>query len=123
MTRHTDFTRLGGTSQPAQRRRRDARAALFSETAASEPDGPPAGVLQVDDANGVAAPSGPRTGDDGWFLLSCSSCRTQTRMGLLGIMCAAVPSLHLPLLKWRYPSLMRCPDCRRHRWVSVSLAL
>lgn len=104
MSKHTDFTRLGGTAQPASRRRAEARAALFSEAAET-------------------IPTENRPTENGWLVLECSSCESRTRVGLCGILRAMVPSVHLPLLKAHHPSLMRCPRCRHHRWMSVSLAL
>ncbi len=36
---------------------------------------------------------------------------------------AAVPSLHLPIVRKSYPSWMRCPACRKRTWVRVAVRL
>ena len=106
MARHTDFTRLRGSAQPSPRRG-GPRNALFSEYD---------GKLRVvpdeseETATDVAGPA---------FVLDCSECGAKSRVGLIGVMLAATPSLHLPLVKRDYPSFMRCPRCQAHRWVSI----
>lgn len=54
----------------------------------------------------------------GTVVVECSSCRGRTRIGILDLARAAWPvSLWLP---WRRPSRwLRCPACRRRRWVTV----
>ena len=149
MAKHTDFGRIGGGTRPASKRRRDARAALFTEdipaeTAALPPESP---ALVTADAPAPAPASAPaaveeqlpfaesteavapepvlqrRTAPLGWFVLECSSCRARSRMGLVGVMLASMPSLHLPFLRTDYPSLMRCPNCQAHRWVRMRVDL
>ncbi|WP_153503669.1 hypothetical protein [Cumulibacter manganitolerans] len=133
MAKHTDFGRLGRGGQAAPTRRKDARAALFTE----QPE-----TLPVDAAEDVApahraepavvatapapeVPDQPPSGalDAGWFVLDCSACHTPSRMGLLALMFAAVPSVHVPFLRPDYPSLMRCPRCHAYRWVNVRFDL
>lgn len=53
--------------------------------------------------------------------LSCSSCRRRTPVTFGQALRSAVPSLHLPVLRRRYPSWMRCPACQRRTWVRLSL--
>lgn len=53
--------------------------------------------------------------------IDCSSCKRTsvvTPRQLLGL---AAPSLHLPLIKRRHPSWMRCPACGARTWVRVRL--
>jgi hypothetical protein len=55
--------------------------------------------------------------------VECSRCgRTSvvTPRALVGL---AVPSLHLPFLRGRYSSWLRCPACRQRTWVRLSLRL
>jgi hypothetical protein len=55
------------------------------------------------------------------LLVECSSCLSVTAVSLVGLARAALPiSVHLPLLKGRYPSLMRCPACGRRTWVRLT---
>lgn len=57
----------------------------------------------------------------GAVTLQCSSCgetSVATPIGLLGL---ALPSVHLPLLRRRHPSWMRCPACGRRTWLRVGL--
>ena len=56
----------------------------------------------------------------GALQVSCSTCGTTTAMTAAQVLVAAVPSLHLPLLRRTYPSWMRCPACRRRTWVRIS---
>jgi uncharacterized protein with PIN domain len=69
----------------------EGKRALFSQTAAA----PAFGAVTVE----------------------CSSCGAETVMTAAQWVRAAVPSLHLPLLRRRYPSLMRCPACGTRTWV------
>jgi hypothetical protein len=63
---------------------------------------------------------GPAPIPFGALTLSCSSCGATTAMTVVQALTAAVPSLHLPLLRKHYPSWMRCPACARRTWVRVS---
>ncbi len=53
----------------------------------------------------------------GAVTIECSSCGVESTLTPSRWLRAAVPSLHLPLLKRRYPSFMRCPACGRRTWV------
>jgi hypothetical protein len=57
----------------------------------------------------------------GAVTVECSSCGAESVLSAAQWLRAAVPSLHLPLLKRRYPSWMRCPACRRRTWVKPHL--
>ena len=71
----------------------DGKRALFSD---GVPDSPPGfGSVSVE----------------------CSACGVETALTVGQWVRAAVPSLHLPLLKRRYPSFMRCPACGRRTWL------
>ncbi len=67
-----------------------------------------------------AAPAAPPVARGG-FQLTCSGCGTMTALSPLQVLGAALPSVHLPILRRKFPSWMRCPACRRHRWVRVDL--
>ena len=121
MAKHTDFGRIGGGS-PAPKRRRDARAALFTDPLPHEADpGAEPVDLEADPAPDTANNRGAL--DEGWFVMECSACHTRSRMGAFGLVVASLPSLYLPFLKQDYPSLMRCPSCRSHQWVRVRVDL
>ena len=90
---------------PAPRRReaappgrpdRDGKRALFS-TEAPPPSSVPFGALTV----------------------TCSDCRVTTAMTFGAAITAAVPSVHLFLVRKNYPSWMRCPACKRRTWVKL----
>ncbi len=59
----------------------------------------------------------------GSFVLECSSCRQRSVLLVMQAVRAALPSLHLPLIKRGHPSWMRCPACGRRTWVRISLKL
>ena len=71
----------------------DGKRALYSQTASA----PAFGAVTVD----------------------CSSCGAETVMTAAQWVRSAVPSLHLPLLRKRYPSWMRCPACGTRTWVQT----
>lgn len=53
--------------------------------------------------------------------VECSSCGVESAMTATQWVRAALPSLHLPLLRRRYPSWMRCPACGKRTWVETHL--
>jgi uncharacterized protein with PIN domain len=63
---------------------------------------------------------GPAPIPFGALTLSCSGCGATTAMTAIQVVRAAVPSLHLPVVRKHYPSWMRCPACGRRTWVRVS---
>ena len=107
----SDFDRLrprSGSTRPGVRANgavprprvdREGKRALFSV------DAPP------------ATPSAAR----GALQLTCSGCGSITALSPRQVIIAALPSLHLPILRRKFPSWMRCPACRRHQWVRVDL--
>lgn len=84
---------------PAPRPDREGKRALFSVDA--PPVTPPAarGALQ----------------------LTCSGCGAVTALSPRQVLLAGLPSIHLPILRGKFPSWMRCPACHRHQWVRVDL--
>jgi hypothetical protein len=84
---------------PRPRPDREGKRALFSV------DSPPA-------ASPVAR---------GGLQLTCSGCHTVTALSPRQALLAALPSIHLPILRRKYPSWMRCPACHRHEWVRIDL--
>ena len=75
----------------------DGRRALFS----TEPPIPAVGSVVVD----------------------CSTCGETSVIGMRQALRAALPSLHLPLLKKGHSSWMRCPACGLHTWVKLALRI
>jgi hypothetical protein len=77
---------------------REGKRALFSTEA------PPVGAPQF-----------------GAVTVSCSACSATTVLTPRQALTAALPSVHLPLVKRGYPSWMRCPACGRRTWVRIGL--
>jgi hypothetical protein len=102
----TDFDRLkprtAGAPRrvPAPRADQEGKSALFSSPV------PTVGSVPI-----------------GVLTLTCSGCEATTVLSPWQALVAAVPSLHLPLLRKGFPSWMRCPACRRRTWVRVGLRL
>lgn len=59
----------------------------------------------------------------GAVTLDCSGCGLTSVLSARQILILAVPSIHLLLVKRRYPSWMRCPSCRRRTWVRLGIRL
>jgi uncharacterized protein with PIN domain len=57
----------------------------------------------------------------GTVTVECSSCKRTSVVTPRRLIGLAVPSLHLPLVKRRHPSWMRCPACGARTWVRVRL--
>ncbi|WP_238438278.1 hypothetical protein [Frankia nepalensis] len=51
----------------------------------------------------------------------CSRCAGATTVGARRALLLLAPSLHLPVIRPRYPSLLRCPGCHRVSWVRLVL--
>ncbi|WP_238440038.1 hypothetical protein [Frankia sp. AgB1.8] len=64
-------------------------------------------------------PPDPRTNG---VTVHCSRCAQATIVGAKRALLLLAPSLHLPLIRPRYPSLLRCPACHRISWVRLALA-
>ncbi|MBA3743052.1 hypothetical protein [Sporichthya sp.] len=86
-------------SVPGPRPDREGKRALFSV------DAPP------------PTPSAAR----GALQLTCSGCGSVSALSPRQVIVAALPSLHLPILRRKFPSWMRCPACCSHQWVRVEL--
>lgn len=92
--------------------------------AAGRADAPGGGSLA--DAEGKRALFSPTTEPApaaGSVTLDCPGCGQRSAITLRQAVRAAVPSLHLPLLRKHNPSWMRCPACGRRGWVSVRVHL
>lgn len=57
----------------------------------------------------------------GALQLTCSGCGSISALSPRQAIQAALPSVHLPILRRKYPSWMRCPACQKHQWVRVEL--
>jgi hypothetical protein len=55
--------------------------------------------------------------------ITCSDCGETSAVTLRQALRLALPSLHLPLLRPGYSSLMRCPACRRRTWVKLGVQI
>lgn len=83
---------------------------------APRPDQEGKSALFSSPVTAAAAPLGAIT-------LACSGCLVTTSLTPWRAMLAAVPSLHLPIVRKSYPSWMRCPACRKRTWVRVAVRL
>ena len=97
---------------PVRRHPRPAgKRALFSQIRSPEQPG---------EAPSPAEGSGPSR-SRGIFAVSCSSCGSMSRVGLVEFML-----LHFPLGVWlplrTYDRWMTCPACLRRTWISVTLS-
>ena len=59
----------------------------------------------------------------GGVVVACSGCGAESVLSAGAFARAALPSLHLPVLRRSHPSLLRCPSCRRRTWCRVSVRL
>jgi hypothetical protein len=55
--------------------------------------------------------------------VECSSCGQTSVVTPRALLRLAVPSVHLPLLKGRHFSWLRCPACDRRTWVRLGLSV
>ncbi|GAC1331860.1 MAG: hypothetical protein NVSMB13_20280 [Mycobacteriales bacterium] len=59
----------------------------------------------------------------GSFLVECSRCGETSVLSASKALRAAVPAVHVPLLRRGHSSWMRCPACQKRSWVSLRLQL
>ena len=92
------------------------------------PDAPSVpSVTEVRDQDGkralfsVAAP--PQTSAFGSVTIHCRSCGEQSVLSAWQGLRAALPSIHLPILRRDHPSYLRCPACGHFSWVRLSVRL
>lgn len=90
---------------------------LKPRATAGRPDREGKGVLFS--AGDPAGP--PLLGPFGTVTVRCSACGVTTSLTPWAALRAAVPSLHLPLLRKAHPSWMRCPACARRTWVRLGV--
>jgi hypothetical protein len=57
----------------------------------------------------------------GSVTIECSSCHERSVLSPAQGIRAALPSLHLPILRRDHPSWLKCPACGRFSWVRVSI--
>lgn len=67
----------------------------------------------------LRAPAPPTTS----LTVACSRCGETSVVGARRALRVLTPSVHLPLIRPRHPSLLRCPTCRRLSWVRLGLRL
>jgi uncharacterized protein with PIN domain len=67
----------------------------------------------------------PETSTTGFgsVTIDCSACGEQSVLTAMQAVRAAVPSVHLPVLRRRYPSYLRCPACGKFSWTRLSVQL
>ena len=106
----------GGQAGFDRLRRRDAQARRGGATVSGVRPADPLGRRALySDAQQQPTP--------GAVSIACSSCgetSLATPRSLVGL---ALPSVHLPVLRRRHPSWMRCPACGRRTWVRLGLQL
>ncbi|HVQ89104.1 MAG TPA: hypothetical protein VMT88_13090 [Actinomycetes bacterium] len=72
--------------------------------------------------------SAPQTPQDspasfGAVIVSCGRCEARTVLTPAQALHYVVPSFHLPFIKPKHGSWMRCPSCDHRTWVSVEIQL
>lgn len=102
----TDFDRLKPRAERSTRRLPGPRADQEGKGALFSSPMPAAGSVPL-----------------GTITVACSDCGLSTAVTPWQAVVAAVPSLHLPVLRKEFPSWMRCPACRRRTWVRVGIRL
>ena len=65
------------------------------------------------------APTVPSTG----LVVECSRCGERSVVSSTHAVRALIPSVHLPVLRRRYPSWARCPRCGKYAWVRLSIKI
>jgi hypothetical protein len=65
-------------------------------------------------------PPDPRTNG---VTVHCARCAQATTVGAKRALLLLAPSLHLPIIRPRYPSLLRCPACHRMSWARLTLTV
>ncbi len=111
------FDRLSRRPPPASGTRPPAEAGSAAES--GEP---------VDQEGKRALFSAPATesGSEpafGAVTFRCSACGAQTVQSATQALRSLLPSVHLPVLRRRYPSWARCPACGRRTWLRLSVRL
>jgi len=104
MSEQPGFDRLRQRTGDAPARRRPARAGdpLGRQSLYSVAEQPPAlGAVTVE----------------------CSDCGQTSVVTPRALLRLAVPSVHLPLLRGRHFSWLRCPACDRRTWVRLGLSV
>ena len=92
------------------------------------PDAPAVpSVTEVRDQDGKRAlfsvAAGPQTTGFGSVTIDCASCGEQSVLSPWQGLRAALPSLHLPVLRRDHASYLRCPACERFSWTRLSVRL
>lgn len=59
----------------------------------------------------------------GAVTVECSACGQTSVVTPRALLRLAVPSVHLPLLRGRHSSWLRCPACDRRTWVRLGLSV
>lgn len=115
----------------AARNRRRSATAGFDRLRPHQPVGPRSGTELAlttvgRDAHGKRAlysgtrpPPPPTAG----VVVLCSRCRRVSTVGLGRALRVLTPSMHIPVLRSRYPSLLRCPTCHKVSWVRIRLRI
>jgi len=91
---------------------------LKPRSPAASPAGPAAlrdGAVDAEGRRALFSAQAPRPAF-GSVAVTCSSCHQTSVLTYRQIARALVPSLHVPIVRRSYPSLMRCPACARLSW-------
>jgi hypothetical protein len=59
----------------------------------------------------------------GAVTVECSECGQTSVVTPRALLRLAIPSVHLPLLRGRHFSWLRCPSCDRRAWVRLGLSV
>ena len=84
---------------------------------------PPAGAAADADGKRALFSTDAPVSSVGSVRVACSSCGVTSVLGMRQALHLIVPSLHLLVVKRDYPSLARCPECRRFAWLRIKVVL
>jgi hypothetical protein len=59
----------------------------------------------------------------GSISIECSQCHENSVLAFRQALRLAIPSLHLPIVRGRYPSWLHCPACGAWTWTRVRIRL
>ncbi|MCK9893765.1 hypothetical protein [Frankia sp. AgB32] len=120
--------RTAARPQPSTQQRASAGFDRLHRRGDRPPSAPPAraGSVVGRDAHGkrvLYSGVRPATAAVARLRVDCSRCGETCLLGGWRALRALTPSVHLPVMRQRHFSLVRCPACRRMSWVRLALHL
>jgi hypothetical protein len=63
----------------------------------------------------------PPTAAVAGIVVECSRCQLRSTVGFGQALRVLIPSVHVLFIRLRYPSLLRCPACKKISWVRLGV--